>query len=66
MDLERHLNPDGSALVVLSSDSDLPGFHQAIEKYKLSGSEFLKKRIVGETFSLFRISTDSAAPGYPC
>jgi HemK-related putative methylase len=61
-----HLKPMGTAIVLLSSDSDYEAYHRAVEENSLTDREILRKNVLGEVLSARLISPVLAAETSQC
>ena len=61
-----YLKPMGTAIVLLSSDSDIEAYHSAVEENSLLDREILRKNVLGEVLSARLISPLLAAETSQC
>ena len=61
--LERHLKPGGSALLVLSTDGDATSFLDTFVKHGYSRETVATRRLLAETLTVFRFRPKSSPPG---
>ncbi|MBX5445304.1 MAG: methyltransferase [Sphaerobacter sp.] len=64
-ELAAHLAPGGSALVVLSSDGDAPGFLRAASSAGLAIEVIAERDLINEVLRIYRITAPQSSPLSP-
>ena len=59
VELQRHLKPEASALLVLSTDGDAAGFLRAFADHGYSRETVASRRLLAETLTVFRFRPQS-------